>query len=72
MWVWCVVLGAGPSLEGPDRSSRRACARTLPASFAAAYGTEEVIVVTITHDHEDRGRSYELLAAEFGLAPTGG
>jgi luciferase family oxidoreductase group 1 len=34
---------------------------------AAAYGAEEVIVVTITHDHEARRRSYELLAAEFGL-----
>jgi luciferase family oxidoreductase group 1 len=40
--------------------------------IAAAYGAEEAIVVTITHDHEDRRRSYELLAAEFGLAPTGG
>jgi alkanesulfonate monooxygenase SsuD/methylene tetrahydromethanopterin reductase-like flavin-dependent oxidoreductase (luciferase family) len=35
---------------------------------AAAYGADEAIVVTITHDHEARRRSYELLAAEFGLA----
>jgi luciferase family oxidoreductase group 1 len=35
--------------------------------IAAAYGAEEAIVVTITHDHEDRRRSYELLAEEFGL-----
>ncbi len=35
--------------------------------IAAAYGAEEAIVVTITHDHEARRRSYELLAAEFGL-----
>ncbi len=35
---------------------------------AAAYGAEEVIVVTITHDHVARRRSYELLAAEFGLS----
>jgi luciferase family oxidoreductase group 1 len=34
---------------------------------AEAYGAEEAIVVTITHDHEARRRSYELLAAEFGL-----
>jgi luciferase family oxidoreductase group 1 len=34
---------------------------------AAAYGAEEAVVVTITHDHQDRRRSYELLAAEFGL-----
>jgi luciferase family oxidoreductase group 1 len=32
-----------------------------------AYGADEVIVVTITHDHAARRRSYELLAAEFGL-----
>jgi luciferase family oxidoreductase group 1 len=40
--------------------------------IAAAYGAEEAIVVTITHDHEARRRSYELLAAEFGLAATDG
>jgi hypothetical protein len=28
-----------------------------------------VIVVTITHDHEARRRSYELLADTFGLEP---
>jgi alkanesulfonate monooxygenase SsuD/methylene tetrahydromethanopterin reductase-like flavin-dependent oxidoreductase (luciferase family) len=48
---------------------------------AAAYGAEEAIVVSITHDHEARRRGYELLAAEFGLraepssarpAPAGG
>jgi luciferase family oxidoreductase group 1 len=35
--------------------------------IAAAYGAEEAIVVTIAHDHDARRRSYELLAAEFGL-----
>jgi luciferase family oxidoreductase group 1 len=38
----------------------------------AAYGADEVVVVTITHDHEARRRSYELLAEEFGQAPKGG
>ena len=33
----------------------------------AAYGAEEAIAVTITHDHQARHRSYELLAAEFEL-----
>ena len=33
----------------------------------AAYGAEEAIAVTITHDHQARRRSYELLAAEFEL-----
>jgi luciferase family oxidoreductase group 1 len=36
---------------------------------AEAYGAEEVIVVSITHDHGARRRGYELLAAEFGLRP---
>jgi luciferase family oxidoreductase group 1 len=35
-------------------------------ALAAAYGAEEVIVVTITHDHEARKRSYELIAEAFG------
>jgi len=37
-------------------------------AIATAYGAEEAIVVTITHDHTARLRSYELLAAEFGLS----
>ena len=34
---------------------------------AEEYGADEVLVVTITHDHEARKRSYELLAGAFGL-----
>ncbi|WP_054949094.1 LLM class flavin-dependent oxidoreductase [Numidum massiliense] len=34
-------------------------------AMAAAYGVEEVIAVTITYRHEDRLRSYELLADAF-------
>jgi alkanesulfonate monooxygenase SsuD/methylene tetrahydromethanopterin reductase-like flavin-dependent oxidoreductase (luciferase family) len=34
---------------------------------AREYGAEEVIVVTITFDHEARKRSYELIAEAFGL-----
>ncbi|MFE2293184.1 LLM class flavin-dependent oxidoreductase [Streptomyces sp. NPDC059452] len=33
-----------------------------------ATGADELIVTTITHDHADRVRSYELLAREWGLA----
>jgi luciferase family oxidoreductase group 1 len=35
---------------------------------AAEYAADEVIVVTITHDHQARRRSYELIAEAFGLA----
>jgi luciferase family oxidoreductase group 1 len=37
--------------------------------LAVAYGAEEVIAVTITHDHQARRHSYELLAEAFGLEP---
>jgi luciferase family oxidoreductase group 1 len=36
-------------------------------ALAEAYGVEELIVVTITHDFKKRLRSYELLAEAFGL-----
>jgi luciferase family oxidoreductase group 1 len=38
-------------------------------AVASDYGAEEVIVVTITHDHQARRRSYELLAEAFDLEP---
>ncbi|HYC60374.1 MAG TPA: LLM class flavin-dependent oxidoreductase [Thermoanaerobaculia bacterium] len=34
-------------------------------TVAAEYGADEVMVVTITYDHEDRKRSYELIAKAF-------
>jgi luciferase family oxidoreductase group 1 len=37
---------------------------------AAEYGADEVIVLTITHDHGARRRSYELIAEVFELAPA--
>jgi luciferase family oxidoreductase group 1 len=49
------VLGTGESV------------RDELVQVAREYGAEEVIVVTITHDHAARRRSYELLADAFGL-----
>jgi luciferase family oxidoreductase group 1 len=40
-------------------------------SLASEYGADEVIVVTITHDHGARRRSYELIADAFGLSHVG-
>lgn len=37
----------------------------------AQYGADEAIVVTITHDHAARRRSYELIAEAFGLDGVG-
>jgi alkanesulfonate monooxygenase SsuD/methylene tetrahydromethanopterin reductase-like flavin-dependent oxidoreductase (luciferase family) len=36
-------------------------------AVAREYGAEEVMIVTITHDHAARRRSYELIAEAFGL-----
>jgi len=36
-------------------------------SVASEYGADEVIVVTVTHSHSARKRSYELIAAAFGM-----
>jgi luciferase family oxidoreductase group 1 len=38
-------------------------------SLAAEYVADEVIIVTITHDHGVRRRSYELIAEAMGLEP---
>jgi luciferase family oxidoreductase group 1 len=43
--------------------------RARVQELASEYGAEEVIAVTITHDHGARRRSYELLADAFGLQP---
>ncbi|MGY0022771.1 LLM class flavin-dependent oxidoreductase [Streptomyces sp. cg35] len=45
-------------------------ARTVAERLAVlqrATGADELLVTTITHDHGDRVRSYELLAREWGL-----
>ncbi len=39
------------------------------SELAADYGADEVIAVTITHDHAARRRSYELLAETMGIEP---
>ncbi|MCU1353530.1 MAG: class flavin-dependent oxidoreductase [Acidimicrobiales bacterium] len=41
--------------------------RTRLEELAAAHGADEVVAVTITHSHEARRRSYELLAKAFDL-----
>lgn len=36
-------------------------------ALAAAYGADEIMIVTITYEHSARRRSYELIADAFGL-----
>jgi len=39
--------------------------------IAAELGVDELMILTIVHDHRVRVRSYELLAQAFGLTPRG-
>lgn len=38
-------------------------------ALSSQYGTDEIMIVTITHDHGARRHSYELLAEAFALEP---
>ena len=60
------VAGGRPDHRG------HAATRCAPGSRRSRtqYGADELIVVTITHDHAARRRSYELIADAFGLAAT--
>jgi luciferase family oxidoreductase group 1 len=64
--------GSAPS-PSAGRSERRAVigdpekVRSGLEDVARDYGAEELIVVTITHDHQARRRSYELIAEAFGI-----
>jgi alkanesulfonate monooxygenase SsuD/methylene tetrahydromethanopterin reductase-like flavin-dependent oxidoreductase (luciferase family) len=66
------VLDQSPVSEAPGFHGSPARLRAGLEELAAAYGADEVIVVTITHDHDMRTRSYELIAGELGLAPGPG
>ncbi len=61
------VNGALPGRRGIIGSPERV--RAGLERLAEEYGADEVIVVTITHDHAARRRSYELLAEAVGLKP---
>jgi luciferase family oxidoreductase group 1 len=60
-------------LDGiPGRRGIAGSPETVKAGIeavASEYGADEVLVVTITHDHAARKRSYELIAGAF--APAG-
>jgi luciferase family oxidoreductase group 1 len=66
-------------LGSPDAKARNrrliagspATVRAGIEAVARDYGAEEVMIVTITHDHRARRRSYELVAEAFGLTPEG-
>ena len=69
-------LASRPSPAGSRERRRRAIVgdpdqvRAGLEAVVLEYGADEVMVVTITHDHEARRRSYELIAEAFGIAPS--
>jgi luciferase family oxidoreductase group 1 len=48
-----------------------ATVRERITTLAAQGAVDEIMVTTIVHGHEDRRRSYELLAREFGVSGVG-
>jgi luciferase family oxidoreductase group 1 len=66
-------LASQPAPLGSRERRRRATigdpeqVRAGLESIAREYGADELMVVTITHDHGARRRSYELIAEAFGL-----
>jgi luciferase family oxidoreductase group 1 len=62
--------------RSPGESDRRAvigAPETVRAGLeevAAEYGADELLVLTITHDHAARRRSYELIAEAFAVQPS--
>jgi alkanesulfonate monooxygenase SsuD/methylene tetrahydromethanopterin reductase-like flavin-dependent oxidoreductase (luciferase family) len=62
---------AGPKSRRMVTGAPESVRREIEA-IAREYGADEVMIVTITHDHQCRRRSYELIAQAFGLHPAGG
>ena len=58
--------GNAPSMSRRTIVGSPSKVRSGLEALAAEYGAEEVMIVTITHDHAARVRSYALLARAFG------
>src|SRR6185503_14315069 len=61
--------GGGDAFDAARRviAGAPATVRAGLEAVARDYGADELLVVTITHDHAARRRSYELVADAFGL-----
>ncbi|HKV03481.1 MAG TPA: LLM class flavin-dependent oxidoreductase [Candidatus Acidoferrales bacterium] len=59
-----IEMNRGRSFIGSPASVRERLVRLADQS-----GVDEIMVTTMTHDHADRRRSYELLAEAFALRP---
>ncbi len=66
--------GRAPTVAPRARRAIVGAPATVRAGIEAVareYGADEVMIVTITHDHGVRRRSYELIADAFGLEERG-
>ena len=69
-------LGPGPDRMPPEKGEWPRYLVGAPeqvhaalVGVATALGVEELMVLTVVHEHEARLRSYRLLAEIFGLTP---
>ena len=70
---WFADQGLSPKTIPPGRRAIIGSPATVRAGIEAVaeeYGAEEVMVVTITWDHEARKRSYELIAGGQAIPPV--
>jgi luciferase family oxidoreductase group 1 len=61
---WIEAHSARWTVGSPDT------VRTKLARLAVEAGVHELMITTMTHDHADRRRSYELLAEAFAVTPA--
>jgi hypothetical protein len=54
-----------PATAASSWAVQACCGAVNSSSVRRSSTTDELIITTITHDHSDRVRSYELLAREW-------
>ena len=71
---WLAAQGLGNQMPAGRRAvvGSPTTVRAGLEQVADQYGADELQIVTITHDHTARRRSYELIADSFGLAAPAG
>jgi luciferase family oxidoreductase group 1 len=66
-WTGSDLIAAGPAASRTIVGDPEQVKNQL-SELAERYEVDDLVIVTITHDHAARVHSYELLAKEFGLS----
>jgi luciferase family oxidoreductase group 1 len=66
-WTGSDLIAAGPAASRTVVGDPEQVKNQL-GELAERYGVDDLVLVTITHDHAARVHSYELIAKEFGLS----